>query len=143
MKMTKSIAIVVSDFNDEITGRMLALAQAEAKALGAEIAKTVHVPGAYDIPLIAALLLEREDVDALVALGCVIKGETGHDELVAGVCARQLNDLSIEFAKPVGLGVIGPGATHAQAQTRADGYAKRAVKSALRLMDAQEEAEKE
>jgi len=141
MPQSKSIAIVVSDFNDEITGRMLARAESEAKSAGAKLVKTVHVPGAMDIPLIAALLMDREDIDAIVALGCVIKGETGHDELVTNTCAKQLSDLSIEFAKPVGFGVIGPQATHAQAQARAEEYAKRAVQAALRLLAAQQEAQ--
>ena len=139
----KSIAIVVADFNDEITGRMLAQAQEEAKKAGANVAKLIHVPGAYDLPLIAATLLEREDVDAVVALGAVIKGETSHDEVVVSTAAKQLSDLAIEFGKPVGMGIIGPHAAHAQAQARADGYAQRAVRAALRLIDAQREAQEE
>ncbi len=141
--MPKSIAIVVADFNDEITARMLVQAQEEAKKADAKIVKTVHVPGTYDLPLVVATLLEREDVDAAVALGAVITGETKHDEIVVSTAAKQLSDLSIEFGKPVGMGIIGPGATHAQAQARADGYARRAVKAALRLIDAQQEAQDE
>ncbi len=141
--MTKSIAIIVADFNNEITGRMLAQAEEEAQKAGANVAKVAHVPGTYDMPLIVATLLEREDVDAAVALGAVIKGETGHDEVVVRVCAKQLSDLSIEFGKPVGMGIIGPGATHAHAQARADGYAKRAVQAALKLIDAQSGAQEE
>lgn len=141
MSKSKNIAIAVSDFNSSITGRMLASAQAEAKVSGASIIKVIHVPGAMDLPLVAALLLEREDIDALVTLGCIIKGETGHDELIAGVCAKQLSDMSIEFGKPVGFGVIGPKVTQAQANVRADDYAKRAVQAALHLLKAQEEAQ--
>ena len=138
---SKSIAIVVADFNDDITGRMLAQAESEAKKAGANIVKVVHVPGAYDLPLIVATLLEREDVEAVVALGAVVRGETDHDKVVVEVCAKQLSDLAIESNKPVGMGIIGPGATHAQAQARADDYARRAVQAALRLIDAQVEAE--
>ncbi len=142
-KMPKSIAIAVSDFNEEITSRMLAQAQEEAKHSGTEVVKVVHVPGVYDLPLIVATLLEREDIDAAVALGAVIKGETNHDEVVVSTCAKQLSDLSIEFGKPAGMGIIGPGVTHAQAQARADGYARRAVQAALRLVDALAEAQEE
>ncbi|VVB56983.1 6,7-dimethyl-8-ribityllumazine synthase [uncultured archaeon] len=142
-KQPKAIAMAVADFNDEITGRMLAQAQEEAKKSGAEVVKTVHVPGAYDLPLIVATLLEREDIDAAVALGAVVKGETGHDEVVVSTCAKQLSDLSIEFGKPVGMGIIGPGVTHAQAQARADEYARRAVQAALKLVDALAEAQED
>ena len=138
---SKSVAMVVSDFNDEITGRMQAMAESEAKAAGVHIAKVLHVPGVLDMPLVCAMLLERDDVDGVVALGCVLKGETGHDELVAHTCARQLSDLSIEFAKPVAFGVIGPGATHTQATARSDDYAKRAVRAAAVLIDVLQEIE--
>ena len=138
---SKSIAIVVADFNDDITGRMLAQAESEAKKAGANIVKVVHVPGAYDLPLIVATLLEREDVEAVVALGAVVRGETDHDKVVVEVCAKQLSDLAIESNKPVGMGIIGPGATHAQAQARAEEYAKRAIQAAVRLIEAQQEAQ--
>ncbi len=138
---SKSIAIAVADFNDDITARMLAQAEDEAKKNSAHIVKVIHVPGAYDLPLIVATLLERDDVEAVVALGAVIKGETDHDKVIVKICAKQLSDLAIETNKPVGMGIIGPGATHAQAQARADEYARRAVSAALRVIDAQMEAE--
>ena len=136
----KSIAIVVSDFNDEITGRMLAQALEEAKAAGAHVAKVVHVPGAFDMPLVVAELLERGDVQAVATLGAVIKGDTHHDDAVVQACAHALARSSIHYKKPVSLGIIGPGATHAQATARADEYARRAVRAALRLIDAAKEA---
>lgn len=136
----KSIAIVVSDFNDEITGRMLAQALEEAKKEGANVVKVMHVPGAFDIPLVTAELLERGDVQAVVTLGAVIKGETEHDELVVHECARALTRLGLQHKKPVSLGIIGPGATHAQASARSDEYARRAMRAAIKLIDAAKEA---
>lgn len=139
-KSSKRIALVVSDFNDEITGRMEAVAIQTAKEAGATVVKCIHVPGAFDIPIIVSELAEREDIDAIASLGCVIKGETGHDELICKQTARALMDISLQTGVPVTLGVMGPGVTHAQAQARADGYAKRAVEAALRLVDAMNEA---
>jgi 6,7-dimethyl-8-ribityllumazine synthase len=139
----KSLAIAVADFNSEITERMAAQAEKEAKSRGAEVKKIVHVPGAYDLPIVVASLLARKDIDAVVALGAIIKGETKHDEVIGSATSNQLCYLSIKYKKPVGMGIIGPGATHAQAQARADEYAQRAVKAALQLIDAKKEAEKE
>ncbi len=136
----KRIAIVVSDFNDEITGRMEAVALRTAKAAGAKVVKVVHVPGAFDIPIIAFALAGRKDVDAVACLGAVVKGETLHDELICRQCARALVKIMLKTGKPVALGVIGPGVTHSQAVSRADGYARRSVEAALRLIDAIKEA---
>lgn len=136
----KSIAIVVSDFNDEITGRMLAQALDEARAAGAVVVKTVHVPGAFDMPLIVAGLLEHGDVQAVVTLGAVIKGDTQHDDAVVQACTHALVRLSLQYKKPVSLGIIGPGATHAQASARSDEYARRAVRAAIKLIDAARDA---
>ena len=59
-------------------------------------------------PLLAKKLLRREDIDAVVTIGCVIQGETAHDEIVVSHAARKLMDLSLEFDKPVTLGITGP-----------------------------------
>ncbi len=140
MTSSKSIAIVVSDFNDDITGRMLAQALEEAKATGAHVVKMMHVPGAFDMPLIVAELLERGDVQAVVTLGAVIKGDTQHDDAVVQACTHALVRASLHYKKPVSLGIIGPGATHAQASARSDEYARRAVQAALKLIDAAKDA---
>jgi 6,7-dimethyl-8-ribityllumazine synthase len=125
------LAFVVSKFNFDITYLMLQRALSHAELLGAEVKVVVKVPGAFEIPAAAAKLLKRDDVDAVVTLGAVIQGETKHDEVVAHQTARKLLDLSVQFGKPVSLGIIGPGATRAQAQERVDEYAKRAVEAAV------------
>jgi 6,7-dimethyl-8-ribityllumazine synthase len=83
----------------------------------------LHVAGAYDIPLTAKVLAERADVDAVVAIGCIIQGETGHDELIAHATARTLHELALRTDKPVGLAVTGPRMTEAQAWARLDAAA--------------------
>lgn len=115
---------------------MVAAAADEAAALGARVVATVRVPGSYEMPSLAAPLLRRKGVDALVALGYIERGETLHGEVMAHVVHRTLVDLSLRHAKPVGLGVIGPGATAEQAEARKDAYARAAVRAALRTLDA-------
>ncbi|MEA3135721.1 MAG: 6,7-dimethyl-8-ribityllumazine synthase [Thermoplasmata archaeon] len=112
------IALVQADFNHEITKRMADDAVAFARQLGATVVHHLHVAGAFDIPLTAKMLAVRADVDAVVAIGCIIQGETGHDELIAREVARKLADLAFMAEKPIGLAVTGPRMTKAQAEAR-------------------------
>lgn len=127
------LALVVSEFNPELTAKMEKAAVAAAKTAGAECV-VVRVPGAFDIPLVAKKMLMDKKNDAAVALGAVVKGETAHDEVVVENAARLLADLSLEFRKPVTLGIIGHGASWDAAGARAEEYAGRAVVSAISLV---------
>ena len=89
------IAIVASEFNRRITSQMLQRAQAHAIKINATVKYVCYVPGSFDMPLIIQQLLKKKDVDAVVALGAVIKGETGHDVIVAENAARLIADLSV------------------------------------------------
>jgi len=132
------VAIVASEYNFDVTLLMLERAKEEVAFLGAELGPVVKTPGVYDMPLAVKVLYGRSDVDAVVALGAVIEGETGHDEVVMNQAARKLTDLSVEFGKPLGLGISGPGETRLQAQDRIEnaGSAVRAVvKMVRRLRD--------
>ena len=122
-----NIAIVVSEFNQEITSKMLDIALQKAKSLNLNIKYTCKVPGVFDMPLVIDTLLQKKEVDAVVTLGAVIKGQTKHDELITNVTARTLIDLSIKYQKPVTLGITGPGMTDRQAQARIRPVAERAV----------------
>jgi len=132
------IALVVSDFNGEVTALMRDRARAHAESLGVEVSHEVHVPGVFDMGLAIKKLLKREDVDGVVILGAVIKGDTMHDELISTVTARVASDLALQFDKPVALGVTGPGMTEAQAFDRVDN-ARTAVDSVARTIRALKE----
>jgi 6,7-dimethyl-8-ribityllumazine synthase len=127
------LGFVVSEFNRDITYQMELLGREHAQFLGAEISRVVYVPGVFDMPLVVKRLLGREDVDAVVTIGCVIQGETAHDEIVVSQAARKLMDLSLEFGKPVTLGITGPKMSRPDAHKRVD-YAKRAVEAAVKLL---------
>jgi 6,7-dimethyl-8-ribityllumazine synthase len=126
------IAIVVSDFNSEVTMPMLHRAIEHAAALKAEITHTAHVFGIYDMPTVVKRLLQRRDVDGVVMIGAVIKGETQHDEVIAHAIANIAAQLAVQFEKPVGLGITGPGMTDEQAAARID-HAKNAVEAVVRV----------
>lgn len=126
------VALVQADFNYGITTRMAEAARDTASALGCEVVLHVHVGGVFDIPLVAKALARRGDVDAVVAIGCVIQGETGHDQLIATECARKLADLSYESEKPVGLAVTGPRMTKQAAEARTESAPRHAVEAVVK-----------
>jgi 6,7-dimethyl-8-ribityllumazine synthase len=130
------LAIVVSEFNYDVTKIMLEKSVSHAKFLGADVVAIYKVPGSFDTPFAVAELLSKKDelkIDAIAVLGAVIKGDTDHDQVVAHQAARKIMDLSIEHDVPVTLGIIGPGASRLEAVERAEEYAARAVESAVKL----------
>ncbi|MEA2055547.1 MAG: 6,7-dimethyl-8-ribityllumazine synthase [Candidatus Thermoplasmatota archaeon] len=126
------IGAVVSEFNYDITMMMYEKAKEHALFLGAEITQTVKVPGVFDMGLAIKKLLERKDIDGVVAIGTVIEGETEHDDVVISHASRKIADLAIEYGKPVGLGITGPGMTRLQAEARIE-RANAAVEAVVKL----------
>jgi len=126
------IGAVVSEFNYDITMMMLERAKEHAQFLGAEITYIVKVPGVFDMPLPVKILIEKKDIDGLIVLGAVIEGETEHDDIVIQHATRKIADLSVEYKKPIGLGITGPGMSRLQAQDRIDN-AKSAVEAVVKL----------
>ncbi len=101
-------AIVVSRFNEEITGGLLAGARralAEAAVRDADV-RVVQVPGAFEIPVAARRLAETGDVDAVICLGCLIKGDTMHFEYIAAAAAQGIMEASTTTGVPMGFGVL-------------------------------------
>ncbi|HLD77883.1 MAG TPA: 6,7-dimethyl-8-ribityllumazine synthase [archaeon] len=121
--------VVVGRYHKDIAEAMLADAQAKAKELKVTLDPVVWVPGSYEVPLAAQELLERKDVDGIVVLGLIERGETLHGEQMGSVVSRLLKELELRHRKPVGMGIIGPGAVKAQARRRV-GYAGAAVAAA-------------
>ena len=137
------IAIVVSEFNSEITYNMLDKARDHASKIGAKVSYVLYVPGSFDIPLAVDRLLKKRNVDAVVTLGAVIKGDTRHDDIVAENAARLIADLSLKYSKPVTLGVTGPGMTIEQARERSALMPARAVNAAVNMVLRLRKLEKE
>jgi 6,7-dimethyl-8-ribityllumazine synthase len=128
------IGAVVSEFNYDITHMMLELAKEHAKFLDSEITEVIAVPGVFDMPLAIKKLLEKDDIDAVVTIGTVIEGATGHDEIVVQHASRKIADLALDYNKPVGLGISGPKMTRLEAHQRVD-YAKRAVEAVVKMCE--------
>jgi len=126
---------VVSDFNEEITSRMLSVAQEKAKSLKVSIIHTCKVPGAYDMPIVVDALLQKKNVEGVVTLGAIIKGQTKHDELIANSTAKTLTELSLKYKKPVSLGITGPGMQERHAYARIRPVSERAVEAIIKISE--------
>lgn len=127
------IAIIVSEFNSDITFQMLNKAKDHAQKIKADVRYICFAPGSFDMPLLIEELLKKNDVDAAVTLGAVIKGETSHDDIVAENAARLIADLALKYGKPIGLGITGPDMTLEQAKDRIDIVPLRAVNAAVNM----------
>lgn len=132
-----SIAIVRSFFNNPITSKMERAAVKCAKKNHAHVIVVHHVPGAFDMPLALKKALQNPRVDCVVALGAIIKGETKHDETISFSLSKTIHELELQYNKPIGFGVMGPGIDWEQAEERAEDYADRAVKAAVALFKLQ------
>ena len=130
-----NIAIVVSEFNEEVTSRMLAIAKEKADLMKLKITHISMVPGAYDMPIIVDSLLNKKDIDAVVTLGAIIKGQTKHDEVISHAAAKALTDLSLKYQKPVSLGISGPGMQERHAYARIRPVAERAVEAVVKISE--------
>ncbi len=114
------IGIVAASFNEFITKRLLnaCFMELRRQGLGDGHITVVWVPGSFEIPLTALKLAQRKDIDAVICLGAVIRGETYHFEVISNECARGIMEVSLATTKPVIMGVLTTD-TVAQAQARA------------------------
>jgi 6,7-dimethyl-8-ribityllumazine synthase len=130
---TIRVAIVVSEFNKDITLQMLDTAINQAQKVNVELRYICYVPGSFDMPLMIEELLKRKDIDAAITIGAIIRGETRHDNIVAENAARLIADLSLKYGKPVSLGISGPDMTIEQARDRIETVPTRAVNAAVSM----------
>ncbi len=126
------LGIVIGEFHDQLMNRMLEDARLSALAMNAEITRVVFVPGTYEAPLILENMLMDDSLDAACVLGYIEKGSTLHGEEMGNTCSLIFKQLELEYRKPVGMGIIGPGATAEQAETRV-AYAGNAIRAAIRM----------
>ncbi len=104
----RSVAVVAARFNADIVDRMVAGATAAWERQGGDPEKLllVRAPGAFELPLLARKLAASGRHDAVIAMGCVIRGDTAHFDFVAGEAARGIADASRDTGVPVIFGVL-------------------------------------
>ena len=131
----RSVAVVVSRFNGDVTNKLLesALEELELAGVARDAVTVVQVPGAFELPLGAMALAKTRRYACIVALGCVIRGETPHFDYVAGEAASGLQLAALETGVPVSFGVL----TLESADQADERVAKgaEAVRTALEMAD--------
>ena len=136
----KKFGIVVSEWNSEITNKLLEGAKETFVKSGATESEitVVHVPGSFELPLGASLLIESAKYDGIVCLGAVIKGETEHDRFINAAVAEGIMRLNIAYKVPVAFGVLTTNDV-SQAEERAGGKhgnkGAEAAETILNMMD--------
>ena len=101
--MKKKILIVISNYYEEIGNNLLKGSTDELNLYNIDY-DVLYAPGCFEIPFLISKNIEK--YEGFVALGCVIRGETYHFDLIANECARKIMDLSNNFLKPIGFGVL-------------------------------------
>jgi 6,7-dimethyl-8-ribityllumazine synthase len=100
------IALVVARFNEDVTRRLLRGALGALKEHGIDDPDVLWVPGSLELPVTALALAERGNHDAIVCLGCVVRGETYHFEVVANQAAAGIMQVQLDTGVPVAFGVL-------------------------------------
>jgi 6,7-dimethyl-8-ribityllumazine synthase len=115
------IGVVAAIFNQDITSRLLAACQSELTAQGVPVdaIEVVHVPGAFELPLVAHTMAQSRKFSAVICLGAVIRGDTPHFEYISAEVSRGIGQAALETGVPIIFGVLTT-ETEAQALERAD-----------------------
>jgi len=129
-----SIGIVRARFNDAITSKLAetCLAELQALGVGARDIKHVSVPGALEVPIALKAMADSGDFDALVALGCIIRGETYHFELVANESGAGVSRVALDHQIPIANAILTV-ENEAQAWARAEDKGRDAARVAVEM----------
>ena len=129
-----SVAIVQARFNADITGKLAEACLAELAALGVDAANIRHVtvPGALEVPVALQALADTEQFDALIALGCIIRGETYHFELVANESGAGVTRVALDHRIPIANAILTV-ESEAQAWARAEEKGRDAARVAVEM----------
>ena len=122
-----NIAIVCGSFHKNEVSKMLEWASNEASKHELTIVETVWVPGAMEVPLALDRLLARDDIHGAACLGIIEKGQTQHGLAMGQAVIKSIIDLQLSWDKPVGLGIIGPGAEPEHIGPRLEPHARAAI----------------
>lgn len=136
----RRVVVIASRFNEFVVSGLVKGAVAAWEKHGGKAADlvVVRVPGAFELPVVALQLATSGKCQAVVALGCVIRGDTAHFEYVAGECARGLQNVAVETGVPVVFGVLTTETVEQALQRAAPGGSNKggeAMETALEMVD--------
>jgi len=121
------LGIVCGSFHEDEVKKMLSFAEDEASLKNWEVSEVVWVPGSMEAPLAIERMLGSGMVDGAVVLGIIEKGETDHGLVIGQSVTKAIIEMQIKYNKPIGLGIIGPGAEPAHIGPRLEPHARAAV----------------
>ncbi|MBJ36646.1 MAG: 6,7-dimethyl-8-ribityllumazine synthase [Euryarchaeota archaeon] len=121
------LGIVCGSFHRDEVERMLEYARDEAASKNWEVADVAWVPGSMEAPLALDRMLHRDEIDGAVVLGIIERGETDHGLVMGQSVTKAVIELQITHNKPIGLGIIGPGAEPEHIEPRLEPHARAAV----------------
>lgn len=118
----KKFAIIVAEWNSEITEALFEGAYQTLLDNGAKVENILraNVPGSFELSFGSQVFAQKPEIDAVIALGCVIQGETKHNDYINHAVAGGLTEVALKYNKPVIFGVLTPN-NHQQALDRAGG----------------------
>ncbi len=130
-----NLGIVCGAFHREEVGRMLDFAKDEAASKNWEVGEVVWVPGSMEAPLALDRLLQHEGIQGAVVLGIIERGETDHGLVMGQSVTQAIIELQIKHNKPIGLGIIGPGAEAEHIGPRLEPHARAAVGAVAAMVE--------
>ena len=128
------LGIVCGSFHRDEVERMLEYARDEAASKNWEVADVAWVPGSMEAPLALDRMLQRGEIDGAVVLGIIERGETDHGLVMGQSVTKAVIDLQITHNKPIGLGIIGPGAEPEHIEPRLEPHARAAVGAVVAMV---------
>ncbi len=122
-----NLGIVCGSFHREEVERMLEFAKDEAASKNLQVQDVVWVPGSMEAPLALDRMLQNEEIHGAIVLGIIERGETDHGLVMGNSVTMSIIELQIKHNKPIGLGIIGPGAEPEHIEPRLEPHARSAV----------------
>ncbi|RJU83220.1 MAG: 6,7-dimethyl-8-ribityllumazine synthase [Candidatus Poseidoniales archaeon] len=132
--MNNRIAIVCGSFHKEEIEQMLEYAKDQASKESLTITDVVWVPGAMEVPLAVDRLLADDEINGVACLGIIEKGQTQHGLAMGQAVIKTIIELQLVHEKPVGLGIIGPGAEPEHIEPRLEPHARAAVSAVVKML---------
>ena len=132
--MNDRIAVVCGSFHKEEIERMLEYAKDQASKESLTITEVVWVPGAMEVPLAVDRLLADDEINGVACLGIIEKGQTQHGLAMGQAVIKTIIELQLVHEKPVGLGIIGPGAEPEHIEPRLEPHARAAVSAITKML---------
>ena len=132
--MAKSVAIVAGSYHKDKVEKMVEIVKTFCSENDFLIEEVTWVPGAMEIPLQTKRLLLRNSIEAVIVLGIIEKGKTDHGLVMGQAVTKAIIDLQLVSMKPIGFGIIGPGAEEKQISERVEMHAKQAASAVLDML---------